>query len=63
MFPELEHEREAADDVKQNRDIIVILGNPPYSGYAGVAIAEERDLTDAYRATVEPDCRARRGRA
>lgn len=54
MFPELEREREAADEVKRERDIIVILGNPPYSGFAGVAIAEERDLTDAYRTTVNP---------
>jgi hypothetical protein len=31
--------------------ILVILGNPPYNGFAGVAVAEERDLTNAYRAT------------
>jgi hypothetical protein len=28
---------------------IVILGNPPYNGYAGVAVDEERELSDAYR--------------
>ena len=30
--------------VKQHAPILVILGNPPYNGYAGVAIDEERDL-------------------
>ncbi len=54
MFPELEREREAADAVKRDRQILVVLGNPPYSGFAGLAIAEERDLTDAYRSTINP---------
>jgi len=51
MFSELEQERTAADAVKQDQPILVILGNPPYSGFAGVAINEERDLTTAYRTT------------
>jgi hypothetical protein len=51
-FPELEEERDAADQVKQATPILVILGNPPYNGFAGVAVAEERDLTTAYRTTV-----------
>ncbi len=49
LFPELEQERKAADTVKQERDVLVILGNPPYDGFTGVAIDEERDLTTAYR--------------
>ena len=48
-FAELQEEREAAAQVKQDRRILVILGNPPYNGYAGLAIGEERDLTAAYR--------------
>ncbi|HEY7037004.1 MAG TPA: N-6 DNA methylase, partial [Thermomicrobiales bacterium] len=48
-FPELETERDAADQIKRRRPILVILGNPPYNGYAGVAVAEERVLSDAYR--------------
>ena len=28
-----------------------ILGNPPYNGFAGMAVNEERDLSDAYRTT------------
>ena len=48
-FPELEEERDRADQVKQERPILVILGNPPYNGFAGMAVDEERDLSTAYR--------------
>jgi hypothetical protein len=49
-FPELEQERASADEVKQGRRILVIIGNPPYDGFAGVADnPEERALTSAYR--------------
>jgi hypothetical protein len=50
-FPDLEEEREAAEHVKRDQPILVILGNPPYNGFAGVAVSEERDLTNAYRTT------------
>ena len=50
-FPELEEERDRADQVKQDRPILVILGNPPYNGFAGMAVDEERDLSTAYRKT------------
>ena len=48
-FPELEEERERAEHVKQDTPILVILGNPPYNGYAGMAVEEERELSEAYR--------------
>ncbi|MYF94209.1 MAG: N-6 DNA methylase, partial [Holophagales bacterium] len=49
-FPELEEERDRAEKVKQETPILVILGNPPYNGFPGVAVGrEERELTDAYR--------------
>ena len=51
VFPELEEERERAERVKQETPILVILGNPPYNGYAGMAVDEERELTEAYRQT------------
>jgi len=35
--------------VKREVPILVILGNPPYNGYAGVAVDEERSLSTAYR--------------
>ena len=50
-FPELEEERDRAERVKQDRPILVILGNPPYNGFAGMAVYEERELSDAYRTT------------
>jgi len=50
-FPELEEERGKADRVKQEAPILVILGNPPYNGFAGMAIDEERALSNAYRTT------------
>jgi hypothetical protein len=51
LFAELEEERDAAEHVKRNTPILVILGNPPYNGFAGVAVQEERALTTAYRTT------------
>ena len=50
-FPELEEERDRAERVKQTTPILVILGNPPYNGFAGMAVDEERALSDAYRTT------------
>ena len=50
-FPELEQEREQAENVKQKKPILVILGNPPYNGFAGMAVEEERMLSEAYRIT------------
>ena len=50
-FPELEEERDRARQVKQEAPILVILGNPPYNGFAGVAVDEERELSNAYRTT------------
>jgi hypothetical protein len=48
-FPSLLQERDAAERVKQAKPILVILGNPPYNGFAGLAVEEERDLSQAYR--------------
>ncbi len=48
-FSEMEKERDHADEVKQRTPILVILGNPPYNGFAGMAVDEERELSEAYR--------------
>ena len=48
-FPELEEERDRAERVKQETPVLVILGNPPYNGFAGMAVDEERELSAAYR--------------
>jgi SAM-dependent methyltransferase len=55
LFPSLQKEREEADAIKQEEDILVIFGNPPYDGYAGVAPeeSEERELSNAYRESPE----------
>jgi hypothetical protein len=51
-LPELAQERDQAEQVKRNAPVLVILGNPPYSGFAGIAqMDEERDLSNAYRTT------------
>lgn len=49
--PALLLERQQADHVKRTAPILVVLGNPPYNGYAGLAVEEERELSDAYRTT------------
>jgi len=50
-FPELRQEAEAARHVKRDERILVILGNPPYDGYAGLSAggSEEERLAEAYR--------------
>ncbi|WP_072621746.1 type ISP restriction/modification enzyme [Spirulina major] len=50
-FPALERERDAAESVKKSKPILVVLGNPPYNSFAGIAVDEERELSDAYRET------------
>ena len=51
-FPAFTEERDAAEAIKQADTILVILGNPPYNGYAGIALGEERDLSEAYRSAL-----------
>lgn len=49
LFPELEQERAAADGIKRDKPILVILGNPPYNAFAGVSSAEENNVVDLYK--------------
>ena len=47
---EFQDERDQADHVKQQAPILVILGNPPYNAFAGVAqTVEEQDLVQPYK--------------
>jgi len=49
-LPDFHNERELARQVKREAPVLVVLGNPPYSGYAGMSdSAEERGLTEFYR--------------
>ena len=60
-FPELEEERDRAERVKRDTPVLVILGNPPYNGFAGMAIEEEQEMLEAYRRPKRvtlPDTRA-----
>ena len=50
-FHGLEQERRDAGRVKTDTPILVIVGNPPYNGFAHMAVDEERVLSDAYRTT------------
>src|SRR5690606_8133280 len=49
IFPELEEERDAADLVKRDKRVLVVLGNPPYFAFAGVSPEEEQGLVEPYK--------------
>jgi hypothetical protein len=49
LFRELEQERDAAEQVKREKKILVVLGNPPYNAFAGVSPAEEAGLVEPYK--------------
>ncbi len=49
LFPELEAERDAAEHIKRNKKILVVLGNPPYNAFAGVSPEEEKGLVEPYK--------------
>ena len=48
-WTELQEERDAAEHVKQQSKILVVLGNPPYNAYAGVSPQEEQGLVEPYK--------------
>ena len=48
---EFEEEREAADEIKRDKPVLVVLGNPPYYPYSGVGVEEEQALVSEYRTT------------
>lgn len=49
VFPGFDDERDAAGKVKQEKPILVILGNPPYNAFAGVSPEEEHGLVEPYK--------------
>ncbi len=49
LFPEMEEERDAAEGIKRDKPILVILGNPPYNAFAGVSPREEEGLVEPYK--------------
>jgi hypothetical protein len=48
-FAELREEYDAAERVKQDVPILVILGNPPYNAFAGTSPEEEQGLVEPYK--------------
>jgi hypothetical protein len=48
-YPELVEERDAAEQVKRSKKILVVLGNPPYNAFAGVSPEEEQGLVEPYK--------------
>ena len=55
LFPEFAEERDAADRIKREEQILVVIGNPPYNGFAGVAQNEEADLIEPYKRDLGSD--------
>ena len=49
QFPELQQEYEAANQIKREEKIIVVMGNPPYNRFAGLPVEEEAGLVDHYK--------------
>jgi hypothetical protein len=48
-FAALRAEYDAAERVKQEVPILVILGNPPYNAFAGISPEEEQSLVEPYK--------------
>ncbi len=48
-FPEFGQERDAADNVKRTKKIMVVIGNPPYNAFAGISPDEENELVEPYK--------------
>jgi hypothetical protein len=49
LLPELEPERDAAERVKREAPILVVIGNPPYNAFAGTSPEEEEGLVEPYK--------------
>ena len=45
----MQEERDAAEEVKRDKPILVVLGNPPYNAFAGTSAKEEGGIVDVYK--------------
>jgi hypothetical protein len=59
-FQEFEEEREEADKIKQEKKILVVLGNPPYYAFAGVSPEEENGLVEPYKEGLSTEWKIRK---
>ena len=57
-YPELAEERDAAERIKREKKILVVLGNPPYNAFAGVSPEEEKGLVEPYKENLNAPTRA-----
>lgn len=48
-MPELAEEMKASREVKREKKILVVLGNPPYNAFAGTSPDEEGGLVEPYK--------------
>jgi hypothetical protein len=62
LFPELEAERDAAEKVKRDKTILVVLGNPPYNAFAGVSPEEEEGLVEPYKGAYRVAAKTKKGK-
>lgn len=60
VFPEFAVERALADRVKQERAVLVVIGNPPYSRFTSQAEDEQADLIAPYKACLSQTWDVRR---
>jgi hypothetical protein len=49
FMEELQVEKDAAEKVKREACVLVVLGNPPYNAFAGVSPEEEQGLVELYK--------------
>lgn len=61
QFPELQDEKDAAERVKREHRILVVLGNPPYNAFAGVSPREEQGLVEVYKGAYFTERKGRKG--
>lgn len=61
QFHELQEEKDAAEHVKRDKKILVVLGNPPYNAFAGVSPEEEQGLVEPYKGAYQVERRSKKG--
>ena len=49
FMPELQEDYDRANRVKEHPDVLVVIGNPPYNGFVGMALGEERSQAGLQR--------------
>ena len=62
QFHELQEEKDAAEHVKRDKKILVVLGNPPYNAFAGVSPEEEQGLVEVYKGAYQIDRKTKKGK-